>query len=216
MLDYMEHTIPDIVVLDVNMPEMDGFTALASIKANVRTRHVPAIMLTRRQDPHDVSRALSEGAIDYLAKPFKASVLAERILAMLNISKKHVLVADDDRLVREFMEHHLTYQGLKVGMAVSGLGALEYAAKHQPDLILLDILLPGVNGMDVLQQLKADPQTKDIPVIMITAQRLDTTVVECLGHGALDFIGKPLLPEQFVSRVLRALAWQHRRSLKVA
>jgi DNA-binding response OmpR family regulator len=110
-----------------------------------------------------------------------------------------VLIVDDDDNNRGVLCDALDGEPYRLLEAAGGQQALDIADKEQPDLILLDVLMPGLDGIATLQKLKADDRTRHIPVIMVTALNLDTQVSMCLDEGAIDYIAKP-----FSNLVVRA------------
>ena len=110
-----------------------------------------------------------------------------------------VLIVDDDDNNRGVLCDALRGEPYRLLEAVDGQQALDIADKEQPDLILLDVLMPGLDGIATLQKLKADERTRHIPVIMVTALNFDTQVSMCVDQGAIDHIAKP-----FSNLVVRA------------
>ena len=118
--------------------------------------------------------------------------------------KKDILVVDDDR-VNLIMAERLLSDEYRVITASSGEQALEFLSKEESDLILLDINMPGMNGFDVMREIKKNNVWEKIPVIFLTADRDAATEAECLAMGAVDFIGKPFEPEIIRNRIRRTL-----------
>ena len=116
-----------------------------------------------------------------------------------------ILIADDDPLLRTLIEHKLAASGHEVVIAADGSEALEAAAREQPDVIVLDAMMPVRDGLDVLRTLKADPALRAIPVVMLTARRREDDIVGALRLGAADYITKPFMPEELVARIDRLL-----------
>lgn len=117
----------------------------------------------------------------------------------------NVLVIDDDPLVRAILEHKLAAKGYRVASAADGAAGLGLARAAPPDLIVLDMMMPMRSGREVLQDLRADPVLKDVPVVMLTARSGEGDVVDALELGASDYIAKPFSPEELVARVGRLL-----------
>lgn len=117
-----------------------------------------------------------------------------------------ILVADDDELLVQLVEHQLRHRGFDVVTAADGDKALALAAERQPDLIILDGMMPSVDGFTVLARLAEDPQTVKIPVIMLTARKTEEDILRGLSLGARDYLVKPFMPEELVARVTSALA----------
>lgn len=124
--------------------------------------------------------------------------------------KPTVLIVDDERSVVDTLSAVLSIRGFGVLEAYSGETALQLLKEHpRPDLIVLDILLPGVNGLELCQKLKADPNLKGIPVLMITVITKDSDVADGfwrIGTGADDFVTKPFDPFVLADRIERLLA----------
>lgn len=120
-------------------------------------------------------------------------------------SSPNVLVIDDDALVCDILKHKLTAKGYKVTTAGDGAAGLARARVSPPGLIVLDMMMPMMTGREVLQDLRADPALRDIPVIMLTARRGEGDVVDALELGAADFVSKPFRPDELVARVSRLL-----------
>lgn len=116
-----------------------------------------------------------------------------------------ILVVDDNDSSRDLLSRRLTHAGHQVATASDGPAALEHAAVHAPDLVLLDIMMPGMSGFEVLCRLKADRRTADIPVVMISALDEIDSVVRCIEAGAEDFLSKDFNPVLLRARVDSAL-----------
>ncbi len=102
-----------------------------------------------------------------------------------------VVVIEDDQNIRNILKYNLKLDGFEVRVAEDGRKGLELACQIRPDLILLDWMMPEMNGLEVLSELKKDEQTKDIPVFMLTAKAMTRDVEQALSEGANDYITKP-------------------------
>jgi CheY-like chemotaxis protein len=118
----------------------------------------------------------------------------------------HILLAEDDARIYKMIDTRLPRRGHTVTWAREGPQALSYAQQQRPDLILLDIMLPLQEGISVLRELRADPQTADIPIIMLTALNDPLTVQTCLEHGATNYIPKPFSLSELLDCINEALA----------
>ena len=116
-----------------------------------------------------------------------------------------VLVADDDDLLQAVLAHKLGAVGYRVVIADNGRAALEQLEDAAPDIVVLDAMMPIMDGFEVLRRLKADrrPAIAAIPVIMLTALRRDSDVVTALNLGAADYLSKPFNPDELVARLAR-------------
>ena len=116
-----------------------------------------------------------------------------------------VLVADDDRDIVRFLEVNLVIEGIDVVTAHDGRDALAKALELRPNLILLDVMMPGMDGYQVCAELRADPRCARIPVIMLTAKSLQNDRLVGLNAGADDYVTKPFEPLELVARVAETL-----------
>jgi len=121
------------------------------------------------------------------------------------MAKETILVIEDERDLVEVIEYNFEREGYRVLHARNGEGGLEIARDKSPEVVLLDIMLPGVNGIEVAKRLRADPQTRDIAIIMLTAKSEESDVILGLGVGADDYITKPFRINELVARVQAVL-----------
>ncbi len=116
---------------------------------------------------------------------------------MESISK--ILVIEDEELIRKVLEFRLKKEGYEVYLAKDGSEAMDLIAQHRFDLILVDVMLPYVGGLEITHKVKSDPLTKDTPVIVLSANGLENVILEAFALGADDFIAKPFnLPELII------------------
>jgi len=191
----------DLVLLDILMPDMDGYQVLEQLKQFPGTRMIPVIMLTAVHEMDSVVRCFELGADDYLTKPYNIPFVRSRIASCLrgkaNIgssdesTSSRILVVDDNNVNRDILQRRLEREGYIVDTAENGRQALEEVENQKYDLILLDILMPEMDGYDVLRSLKSSPKHKDIPVIMLTAVHESDSVRSCIDMGAADYLLKP-------------------------
>lgn len=183
---------PDAITLDVLMPGMDGWAVLTALKADSALSEIPVIMVTIA-DEKQVGYAL--GVKEYLTKP----VDWKRLTAVLQEYKRtdrpcHVLIVEDDARTRKMLRTRLEKQGWPVSEAENGRIALERVAETPPNLILLDLMMPEMDGFQFIDQLREDQRLRDIPVIIVTAkelserdrQRLNGYVEGILQKGAYN------------------------------
>ena len=121
------------------------------------------------------------------------------------MAKESILIVDDEEDVLELLRYNLDKNGYKVETAVSGEQALRKANSKRPDLIVLDLMLPGIDGLEVCKLLKNGPKTEHIPIIMLTAKGEEVDIVTGLELGADDYVTKPFSPKVLVARVRRIL-----------
>jgi len=121
------------------------------------------------------------------------------------MAKERVLVVDDEEDILELVRFHLTREGYQLTLAATGEDALKKAKHETFDLIVLDLMLPGLDGLEVAKALKADARTKSVPIVMLTAKGEDADVVSGLEIGADDYITKPFSPRVLTARVKAVL-----------
>jgi hypothetical protein len=161
---------PDVITLDVLMPEMDGWALLALLKSDPSLAQIPVIMITV-VDERRVGFSL--GASDYLGKP----VDRDQLLAVLRkhcpgIPQIRVLVVEDDHATREVMRRNLERENWHVLEAENGRIALQLLEETLPDIILLDLMMPEMDGFEFLDNIRREPRWREIPVIVVTAKTL--------------------------------------------
>lgn len=115
-----------------------------------------------------------------------------------------ILVIEDEERIRQFLQRGLGYQGYKIDLAAEGQEGLDLAAENPPDLILLDIMLPGIDGLEVCRRLRASSETAEVPILMLTAKETIEDRVKGLDAGADDYLVKPFALDELMARV-RAL-----------
>jgi DNA-binding response OmpR family regulator len=118
---------------------------------------------------------------------------------------KRVLICDDDELLLDLVRYRLSNRGYEVVAARDGREALSLARKSAPDAMVLDAMMPRVDGYEVLRQMRADPALAKIPVIMLTARKQENDILAALELGANEYIVKPFIPEELVARLSRLI-----------
>ncbi|EKV29783.1 response regulator receiver [Caenispirillum salinarum AK4] len=132
---------------------------------------------------------------------------------MTAASATRILVAEDDDLLAELIVFKLSREGFAVDQVADGEDALAMIRERRPDAVLLDGMLPGMDGFDVLRSLKEDPETRGIPVMMLTGRRLEKDVVSGLQLGADEYLVKPFMLEELMTRLRRLLPPSAREAL---
>ncbi len=125
--------------------------------------------------------------------------------SMTNHGKKQVLVCDDDELLVDLLSHRLASKGYDVIVAHDGGEAMERLASSTPDVIVLDAMMPVLDGHEVLRRVREDPALTQIPVLMLTARKQEGDILGALELGASDYMVKPFIPEELVARLSRLL-----------
>ncbi len=175
---------PLAITLDVTMPGMDGWAVLAALKADPALAHIPVVLFTGLVD--DRGEGLRRGAADYVVKPVDPNRLADllRRYGMDTVARR-VLVVDDDGDLRRRLRGLLEKEGWEVDEAGDGQAALDRLAQRRPGLILLDLLMPGMDGFEFLAALRRRKEDRSIPVVALTAKDLTGAEHERL-RGAIE------------------------------
>jgi signal transduction histidine kinase/DNA-binding response OmpR family regulator len=160
---------PDVITLDVLMPGMDGWHTLMALKADPKLTHIPVIMLTIVDDK-DLGFALK--ASDYISKPIDRDRLTAILKKHLQRQFDSILVVQDDGTSRDMLSRMLKKEGWGVSEAENGHTALERIAENRPTLILLDLLMPDMNGFEFISELSRHEEWRSIPIVVITAKDL--------------------------------------------
>jgi len=118
-----------------------------------------------------------------------------------NPTLRTILVAEDEKHLQKLLEYKLKNSGFRVLVSGNGEEALKLAKEHHPDLIVLDVMMPIMDGLECLAALKRDENLRSVPVVILTAKNLESQVVRGLELGAEDYITKPFSPSEFVARI---------------
>jgi PAS domain S-box-containing protein len=189
---------PRVITLDVMLDEGEGFDLLQKLKADSRTKDIPVVVLSIICDEGKSHRM---GATDYLEKPIEKAKLIGIIDSLIGSEVSPVvLVVDDDKAIVELLSRTLKQRGYAVMAAYDGKEAMAAVHARMPHAILLDLRMPVMDGYEVLQALKADPATADIPVVIMSAYHFDRERADVLKLAA-EQVCKPFDAEEFVSRI---------------
>jgi len=118
---------------------------------------------------------------------------------------QHILVCDDDALLVDLLTYRLTNKGYEVTAARDGGEALDRISQARPDAVVLDAMMPVVDGFEVLRRIREDSATSHLPVVMLSARKQERDIVGALELGADDFVVKPFIPEELLARLSRLL-----------
>jgi len=194
---------PDLITLDILMPGMDGWTVLAGLKADPALTAIPVILQTILED-RNMGFAL--GASEYLTKPIDRKRLAALVKRYVpSPSAGPVLVVEDDAATRNLLERALTKAGWIVAEAENGRVALERIAESRPALVLLDLMMPEMDGFEFIDALRRDKTQRDIPVVVITAKTLTDADRHRLNGGVERVVQKHALDAEALLTEVRAL-----------
>lgn len=208
-LDMLHKNAVDLVLLDLYMPNMNGLQVLQKIREDKAISDVKVIFLTASGMKTDVTEAIRLGALDFIKKPFVPTELLERIKRVLQLAKKDsILVVDDDKMNLMLTQKILGIR-YDVSCVSSGKEAILYLQDNVPDMILLDLHMPEMSGLEVLDEIRNMDKVSDVPVIFLTADSERKTEIEIFKAGAMDYIQKPFIAEVVIRRISRILELYH-------
>ena len=182
---------PAAVTLDVMMPDLDGWTVLAAIKGDPELADIPVILVSIVDEKN---RGYSLGATDYMVKPVDRAELSAALRNICGAGGRQALLVDDDDLMRRGMRLVLEQDGWQVAEAENGRVALARLAETQPDIVMLDLMMPEMDGFEFLVAMRSRAEWRDIPVLVVTAKdltaeersRLNGDVERVLQKGAAE------------------------------
>ena len=193
---------PRAITLDIMMPGTDGWQVLHALKTDPLTRDIPVVMISIVDQK---ALGFRLGATDYIVKPFEREALIGA-LARIAPDNERILVIDDDPNVPDLVRQLLDAEPCTVDWVADGAAGLERIAQARPSVILLDLLMPRMDGLSFLDALQADPATRAIPVVVLTAAALDSDERATLRERVLGLIDKQGLDRaSLIREVQRAL-----------
>ena len=208
---------PGVILLDLMMPEMDGFDVVAAIQGDAAWRPIPIVVITAKDlSPEDherlngyVARVLQKGALS------REALLGEvRDLVAASASPApgtatvmpKILLIEDNEMNRDMLSRRLLKRGYEVVVAVDGQEGVAKARAEAPALVLMDMSLPVLDGWEATRALRADPATRSIPVIALTAHAMAGDREKALAAGCDDFDTKPIELERLLGKIEALLA----------
>ena len=215
---------PDLVLLDLFLPDADGRDVLGEMRSSPDWASIPVIVLSGADAELARIESLALGADAFMGKPFDPEALQTLAASLLQVSDpvRHrppptpagdrsalptsaplVLVAEDDDLVASLIIDRLERDGFESALYFDGETALEAVRDRRPDLVILDVKMPRMDGFETLSRIKSDPDIADIPVIVLTAMGSEHDVVRGFALGAADYVLKPFSPTELTVRVRR-------------
>jgi CheY-like chemotaxis protein len=194
---------PAAITLDIMMPGVDGWTVLAAFKGDPQLADIPVVLVSILDEP---SRGYSLGAADFLVKPIDRSRLLSALKRICRTGSRRLLVIDDDENVRSAIVRTLAPEGWSVAEADNGRTGLDAADSAHPDAIVLDLVMPEMNGFEFLAELRNRAWARDIPVLVVTAKDLSDAEKSSLAGSVQRVLEKSgSSQEQMLSDIGRAL-----------
>jgi len=219
--------VPDMILMDIQLPGMDGLSATRLIQTDQKIKGIPIIALTAYAMKGDEQKVLDAGCVGYLTKPIDTRGFLSTLQTYLptvpdkreqNVPKQmtdpvmpdipedifftnKILIVDDDPLNVKLLKAKLSRNNYMTIEAFNGQECLDKVKTEYPDLILLDLMMPDIDGFEVTRRLKEDPDTKNIPIIHITALNSSADKAMALEAGADEFLNKPINTEELLTRI---------------
>jgi GAF domain-containing protein/CheY-like chemotaxis protein len=186
-LELVRELRPAAVTLDVMMPDLDGWTVLAAIKGDPALASIPVVLMSIIDQKN---RGYALGAADYLVKPVDRTKLVETLTGICGSAAGLALLVDDDEVVRRSVRQALEPIGWQVTEAENGQLAVDALDAARPDVIILDLMMPKMDGFEFLDELRSRPHWRDLPVVVITAKDLTDADRDRLNGGVERIIQK--------------------------
>ena len=177
---------PLAITLDIIMPTQDGWTTLGQLKENEHTQDIPVVIISILDEQN---LGMSLGAMDYLSKPINSDSLIRRLHALKSASTDILVVEDGDQDA-ELLGVMLHPQGYNVSRAIDGRDALMQIADSIPDLIILDLMMPNMNGFELIRRLREKEATRYLPIIVVSAKELTTEETRYLNDNVVAVMQK--------------------------
>jgi signal transduction histidine kinase/CheY-like chemotaxis protein len=205
-LTFARSSRPMMITLDILLPDASGWWVLEELKADPTTAGIPVVVVSIVEDNRLV---FSLGASDYLPKPFDRDDLMEKVHRLLpDLKTRRLLVVDDDAIVRGMLAKVLTEEGASVTEVGGGQEAMASMSQSAPDLVLLDLMMPGMSGFEVVARMRANPATAAIPVVIVSAKELTHEDALTLNGNIQRFVAKGKLGRDGLIAALRQVLGQ--------
>ena len=222
--------VPDLILMDIQLPNMDGLQATRIIKQEPSLSHIPIVALTSHAMMGDDNKAKEAGCDGYITKPINTRTFMNEIFYFIRSKdeqdmgptqkqemdyKPRILVVDDEPNNVKLISAMLFKEHFDIITAYDGNAALEIVNSRKIDLILMDIMMPEIDGYQVTQLIKQNPQTKDIPIILVTALQSEHDKKLGFDAGADEFLTKPINKIEIIARIRSMLRLKQYREQMV-
>jgi CheY-like chemotaxis protein len=210
---------PDVIILDILLPDFNGWEVLRQLKAEPLTQMIPVVVVSVVDDP---ARARTLGAAAFLLKPISRELMAQTLdqvmrrpaapieLRIPEVPGRErpprILIAEDNQANIDVLHDVLLSKGYDVAVARNGHEAIAYVNEQPTNVILMDIQMPGMDGLDAIRRLRDSPDTHDIPIIVLTALAMPGDRERCLAVGADAYLAKPVNLRELLALIAAQLA----------
>ncbi|MEK7540090.1 MAG: response regulator [Patescibacteria group bacterium] len=214
---------PDLILLDIILPNMNGYEILEAKQKDAAIAGIPVIIISNSGQPVEINRALALGVKDYLVKaqfdPEEVLVkvqaelkktdegTVDRVKSLKSLEGKKVLWVEDDQFLNDIISRKLSMEKCTFFHASEGEEALKLINKEMPDIVMLDIILSGMDGLEILRRIKNNQKTKHIPVILLSnlGQKSDIEKGESLG-AARFLVKATVTPNEIIDQIKEVIA----------
>ncbi|MSP43236.1 MAG: PleD family two-component system response regulator [Alphaproteobacteria bacterium] len=237
-IEVAQAEMPDIILLDVMMPVMDGFTACRKLKENVQLRHIPVIMITALDQPADRVQGLLAGADDFISKPIKNNPLFPRVRSLIRLKmmtdelrarditgqslgladlpnwedhtevKGRILIVDDQSRSSARVSGALNEAGHDAQVVDDSIAALKRARAETFDLIIVSLSIRNYDGLRLCSQLRTAEETRTVPLLIIVEDPEDASLARGLDMGVNDYLVRPIESNELFARIRTQLRWR--------
>jgi len=204
---------PNLITVDLMMPQLDGWQVIRALKSDPELRDIPVVVVSIVAGEN---RGGIIGALDVLQKPVNREELLAVLRRTLSFENARILIVDDDHDARRVLAAHLEDEPCECRGAANGREALEIMDQFMPDLILLDLMMPEMDGMTFLNRIRSVPRYKWVPVVVITAKDLTLDEAGQLRHMAQDVVKKGDVFEADLKSILRRLLQERNKPTREA
>ncbi len=189
---------PDLIFLGVQLPGLNGLEVLKRLRSDPETAAVPVIMLPEKLRNLEANRWQWEGSDGYLVRPPSENQISVKVRWFLRVGEpaRRILIVDDEAHICKMAENILRGKDYLVDTVGSGQEALERLARGCPDLLILDVMMPRMDGFEVLSELRAEPATADLPVLMLSGSSADPCAPRARRDGSQGYLTKPFSPAE--------------------
>lgn len=198
---------PDLILLDVLLPKKSGTEVLANIRKNEATKSTPVIAISNTAEGDEIEKIKILGVSDFLVKAvFDSNDVVDRVKNVIGMDApsstasastsadknktKKVLIIEDDKFLRELAAQKLEKEGFSVAGATNGQEGIDLLEKERPNVIILDLILPGIDGFEVLKKVRTESNFKNIPIIILSNLGQEEDIQKAKSLGATDYLIK--------------------------
>lgn len=207
---------PALIILDLQLPKLSGWGVVNQLKLNPQTQNIPVIITSVIDEQ---TKGLAQGAFAYLLKPItrpQFQAIIEKLQypkgvdlpgtpIPTTLKKPVILLAEDNQANIDTISSYLESRGYEMVLAENGQQALDFVREKSPNLIIMDIQMPGMNGLEAIRQIRNEKKFIDIPIIALTALAMLSDRMTCLAAGANEYLTKPIKLKQLVLTIQQLL-----------